>query len=68
MMKAWFERVWLQSFRFNRIWKCVGEAHNGLDAVKLANKTKPDVILLDMVMPEQDGLATIPKVERDPAR
>ena len=38
----------------------VGEAHNGLDAVKLANKTKPDVVLLDMVMPEQDGLATIP--------
>ncbi len=41
----------------------VGEAHNGIEAVKLANKTKPDVILLDMVMPEQDGLATIPKLK-----
>jgi NarL family two-component system response regulator LiaR len=41
----------------------LGEAHNGVDAVKIARKTKPDVILLDMVMPEQDGLATIPKLK-----
>jgi two-component system, NarL family, response regulator LiaR len=41
----------------------VGEAHNGAEAVKLARKTKPDVILLDMVMPEQDGLATIPMLK-----
>ena len=40
----------------------VGEAHNGIDAVKLARKTRPDVILLDLVMPEQDGLETIPKL------
>jgi len=38
----------------------VGQAENGLQAVKLARKAQPDVILLDMVMPEQDGLATIP--------
>jgi NarL family two-component system response regulator LiaR len=38
----------------------VGEAENGIQAVQLARKTKPDVILLDMVMPHQDGLATIP--------
>lgn len=38
----------------------VGEAENGVEAVALARKTKPDVILLDMVMPLQDGLTTIP--------
>ena len=38
----------------------VGEAENGIQAVQLARKTKPDVILLDMVMPLQDGLTTIP--------
>jgi DNA-binding NarL/FixJ family response regulator len=38
----------------------VGEAVDGIVAVELARKTKPDVILLDMVMPRQDGLATIP--------
>jgi NarL family two-component system response regulator LiaR len=41
----------------------VGEGQDGLQAVRLANKTKPDVILLDMVMPNQDGLATIPKLK-----
>lgn len=41
----------------------VGEASDGIQAVQLARKTKPDVILLDMVMPQQDGLATIPKLK-----
>jgi NarL family two-component system response regulator LiaR len=40
----------------------VGEAGDGIQAVELARKIKPDVILLDMVMPRQDGLATIPKL------
>ena len=40
----------------------VGDAPDGIQAVELARKTKPDVILLDMVMPRQDGLATIPKL------
>lgn len=35
---------------------------DGLQAVVLARKTKPDVILLDLQMPKQDGLATIPKL------
>ncbi len=40
----------------------VAEAENGIQAMEAARKTKPDVILLDMVMPKQDGLATIPKL------
>lgn len=38
----------------------VGEVSDGIEAIKVAQKTKPDVILLDMAMPKQDGLATIP--------
>jgi two-component system, NarL family, response regulator LiaR len=41
----------------------VADVDNGIQAVELARKTKPDVILLDMVMPRQDGLATIPKLK-----
>ncbi len=40
----------------------VGEARDGIEAVEIAAKVKPDVILLDMVMPRQDGLTTIPKL------
>ena len=41
----------------------VGEASDGADAVEIARKVKPDVILLDLVMPRQDGLTTIPKLK-----
>jgi DNA-binding NarL/FixJ family response regulator len=41
----------------------VGEAFDGLQAVQMARKTKPDVVLLDLVMPQQDGLTTIPQIK-----
>ena len=41
----------------------VGEAMDGIQAVQLASKAKPDVVLLDLVMPKQDGLTTIPKLK-----
>jgi two-component system, NarL family, response regulator LiaR len=34
----------------------VGEASSGEDAVKLAEKTVPDVILMDLIMPNMDGV------------
>lgn len=33
----------------------VGEASNGAEAIRHVNSFKPDVILMDMVMPEMDG-------------
>ncbi len=35
----------------------VGEAANGREAVELAVQLRPDVILMDLVMPEMDGIA-----------
>jgi two-component system, NarL family, response regulator LiaR len=43
--------------------KVVGEAEDGIRAVELARQTKPDVVLLDMQMPKQSGLETIPKIK-----
>jgi two-component system, NarL family, response regulator LiaR len=34
----------------------VGEATNGLEAVQLADQFKPDVVLMDLIMPEMDGV------------
>ena len=34
----------------------VGEGSNGLDAISLAEELKPDVILMDLMMPEMDGI------------
>jgi NarL family two-component system response regulator LiaR len=36
----------------------VGEAENGLKAIELCERAKPDVILMDIMMPEMDGVAT----------
>ena len=38
----------------------VGQAKDGIEAVEVVEKANPDVILLDLMMPRQDGLTTIP--------
>lgn len=40
----------------------VGEAANGLEAVELAGRTQPDIVLLDLVMPHMDGIQATPKI------
>ncbi len=45
----------------------VGEATNGTEAVELADWKKPDVVLMDLRMPELDGAAAIAQIKaRDP--
>jgi two-component system response regulator NreC len=42
----------------------VGEAADGLEAVELVKRRKPTVLIADLMMPGQDGLATARKVSR----
>ena len=41
----------------------VGEAENGLKAVEKYNEVKPDLVLMDITMPEMDGIQALKKIK-----
>ncbi len=43
----------------------VGEAQDGLEAVRLAHELKPDVVLMDLIMPVMDGISAIKIIRRE---
>ena len=42
----------------------VGEAVDGEEAVAMAKKLKPDVIIMDLIMPRKDGVAAITEIKK----
>ena len=43
----------------------VGEATNGVEAVALADRLKPDVVLTDLSMPQMDGVTAIGQIKAE---
>jgi two-component system NarL family response regulator len=41
----------------------VGEAQDGRDVVDVVARLKPDVLLLDVAMPERDGIEAVPAIK-----
>lgn len=44
--------------------RVVGDAGNGLEAIQLAEKLQPDVIVLDIAMPKLNGIDAIPQIRQ----
>lgn len=40
-------------------WEVVGEAGNGLEAIRLYEQLRPDLVTMDLVMPEMGGLEAL---------
>jgi len=43
----------------------VFKAENGKDGVEMAKETKPDIILLDIILPKMDGFSVLKKLKAD---
>lgn len=43
-------------------WKVVAEADNGREALEKSRRLQPDVVIVDYIMPELDGISAIPLI------
>ncbi|HEV2913727.1 MAG TPA: response regulator transcription factor [Pyrinomonadaceae bacterium] len=58
----------LREFIADAAWvECVGEAADGRTAVELLNSLKPELVFLDVHLPEFSGLEVLERVQFDPA-
>lgn len=56
-------RTMLRSILRSHSYDVVGEARNGVVAVDLATRLKPDIVCLDVVMPEKNGLEALGEIK-----
>ena len=64
---AAFMRVMIKDILTKNGYEVVGEAENGIKAVEKYTETKPDLVMMDITMPEMDGIQALKKIkEGDP--
>ncbi len=64
---AAFMRMMIKDVISKNGYEVAGEAVNGMDAVDKYKELKPDLVLMDITMPEMDGLQALKKIrEGDP--
>ncbi|MFM9872908.1 MAG: response regulator [Fimbriimonadaceae bacterium] len=59
---ALFMRVTLKNILSSNGYEVVGEAENGAQAVKMYSELKPDLVTMDITMPEMDGLEALKQI------
>ena len=60
---AAFMRVMIKDILTKNGYDVAGEAENGLKAVEKYNETKPDLVMMDITMPEMDGIEALKKIK-----
>lgn len=53
----------LRSMLRGEAFDVIGEARNGVIAVEMAERLKPDIVCLDVVMPEKNGLEALGEIK-----
>jgi len=60
---AAFMRMMIKDILTKNGYTIAGEAENGLKAIEKYNETKPDLVLMDITMPEMDGINALKKIK-----
>jgi len=64
---ALFMRVTLKNILSQNGFEVCGEAQNGVESVKLYQELKPDLVTMDITMPEMDGISALKEIRsKDP--
>ena len=64
---AAFMRMMLKDILVKEGYEVVGEAVNGADGVEKYNSLKPDLVTMDITMPEMDGIAALKAIRQSDA-
>ncbi|MEY8515394.1 response regulator [Lachnospiraceae bacterium 29-84] len=65
---AAFMRMMIKDILTKNGYEVAGEAENGQKAVEKYNETKPDLVLMDITMPEMDGIQALKAIKgNDPS-
>ena len=62
---AAFMRLMIKVILTKNGYNVAGEAENGLKAVEKYNEIKPDLVLMDITMPEMDGIQALKKIREN---
>ena len=60
---AAFMRMMIKEILTKNGYNVIGEAENGAKAFEKYNELKPDLVLMDITMPEVDGIAALKKIK-----
>jgi len=57
-----FQRKYLGKMIEKMGWEVVGEASNGREAIEKYHLSRPDLVLMDLLMPEMEGIVAVKKI------
>lgn len=61
---AAFMRMMIRDILTKNGFTVAGEAENGLKAIDKYKETKPDLVLMDITMPEMDGIQALKEIKK----
>jgi len=61
---AAFMRMMLKDILVNNGYEIVGEASNGREAIEKYAEHQPDLVLMDITMPDMDGITSLKEIKK----